>query len=265
MRSKISFLFLAFFKWIEVYYMANWLGRTELLIGAEALEMLNNAHVLVIGLGGVGSYAAESLVRAGVGRITIIDGDAVDPTNKNRQLQALDSTIGVNKAILLQQRFLDINPSLNVQILQEFLEPDRMSEFLTEQDFDYVLDCIDSIQPKLRLIQVVRRLEIRLISSMGAGGKLDPARIKVSDISKTKDCKLAQHIRKSLKQLGITDRVLTVYSDEIQLDKSLAMTDGSKYKKSFYGTISYMPAMFGMTMAAEVIKNLTRQEKFKYK
>ena len=237
--------------------MSDWLERTELLIGKEALVKLKNAHVLVVGLGGVGSYAAETLVRAGVGHITIIDGDMVDPTNKNRQLQALDSTVGKNKAYLLRDRFLDINPELQVRVIDHFMEPEVMHQFLLGNPFDFALDCIDSFVPKMSMILTLRRMKMPFISSMGAGGKLDPSKIRLADISQTRECKFAQQLRKLLKGKGVTKGVLCVYSEEIQPRHSLRLTDGSRYKKSFYGTISYMPAMFGMTMAAEVIRRLT--------
>ncbi len=237
--------------------MSDWLERTELLIGKEALEKLKNAHVLVVGLGGVGSYAAETLVRAGLGNITIIDGDDVDPTNKNRQLQALDSTVGKQKAFVLRDRFLDINPDLKVQVVDNFMEPEVMEQFLRENQFAFAMDCIDSIVPKMSMILTLKRMKLKFISSMGAGGKLDPSRIRLADISKTRECKFAQQVRKNLKGKGVTKGVLCVYSEEVQPAHSLKLTDGTRYKKSFYGTISYMPAMFGMTMAAEVIKRLT--------
>lgn len=238
--------------------MENWLERTELLIGKEALEKLQNTHILVVGLGGVGSYAAETMVRSGIGKITIVDGDDVDPTNKNRQLQALDSTVGLQKADVLKQRFLDINPKLEVTVYDEFLNPDAMTNLLREQQFDYVLDCIDSISPKLSLILTLRRMECAFISSMGAGGKLDPTKIRIADIKRTKECKFAQKIKWMLKRKGVRDGVRVVFSEEIQIKESLQLTDGRNFKKSFYGTISYMPAMFGMTMAYEVIRRLTR-------
>jgi tRNA A37 threonylcarbamoyladenosine dehydratase len=241
--------------------MSNWLERTELLIGKEALERLQNSNVLVVGLGGVGSYAAETLIRSGVGKITIVDGDDVDPTNINRQLQALNSTIGKQKALVLRDRFLDINPDLDVIVYDQFLDPDAMKELLTNNRFDYVLDCIDSVSPKITLILTLRRLKCKYISSMGAGGKTDPSKIKVADITRTKECKFAQKIKKRLKRVGVRDNILTVFSEEIQKPESIQFTDGSNYKKSFYGTIAYMPAMFGMTIAAEVIKRLTRDIK----
>lgn len=238
--------------------MSNWLGRTELLVGEEAMTKLAKAHVLVVGLGGVGSYAAETLVRAGIGSITIIDGDDVDPTNKNRQLQALNSTVGKQKALVLRDRFLDINPELKLTVHDQFMDPEAMKVLLNENRFDFVMDCIDSITPKLSLILTLRGSKSKFISSMGAGGKLDPTRIKISDLFETKECKFAKHLKKRLKKEGIRNKVLTVYSDEIQKSDSLQLTDGSNFKKSFYGTISYMPAMFGMTMGYEVLRRLMR-------
>lgn len=238
--------------------MSHWLERTELLIGTESLQKLKDSNILVVGLGGVGSYAAEALVRAGVGKMTIIDGDVVDPTNKNRQLQALDSSAGQQKAHLLKVRFLDINPELNVTVLDHFMEPDPMIAFLQANQFDFVLDCIDSLKPKLSMILILRRMKLRFISSMGAGGKMDPSKIRIADVFKTQECKFAQQIRKSLKKHGVERGVLCVYSEEIQPKHSLKHTDGSNYKKSFYGTISYMPAMFGLTMASEVIRRIIK-------
>lgn len=236
----------------------NWLERTALLIGNESLTKLQDAHILVVGLGGVGSYAAETMVRSGIGKITIIDGDDIDPTNKNRQLQALNSTLGLQKAVVLKERFLDINPNLDITVYDQFIEPLPMHKLLTQNKFDFVLDCIDSVSPKISLILTLRRMKCNFIVAMGAGGKLDPTKIKIADIKKTRECKFAQTIKKQLKKKGVRDGVLCVYSEEIQNKKSLQLTDGRNYKKSFYGTIAYMPAMFGMTMAYEVIKRLTK-------
>lgn len=238
--------------------MGHWLERTELLIGKEGVEKLRKKNILVVGLGGIGSYAAEALVRAGIGSMTIIDGDAVDATNKNRQLHALDSTVGKKKTWLMQERFLDINPDLKLKLVEKFMEPEEMIQLFEDEQYDFILDCIDSVLPKINLISIARKKKNNFISAMGAGGKMDVTKIRVADISKTRECKFAQQVRKQLKKLGIRDKILTVYSVEIQKSESLAMTDGSRYKKSFYGTISYMPAMFGLTMAAEVIRILLK-------
>ena len=239
---------------------SEWLQRTELLIKEEGIERLQNANILIVGLGGVGSFAAEFLVRSGIGNLTIVDGDMVDITNINRQLPALNSTIGKNKTDVVAERILDINPEINLKKINEFLEPERMEEILTQEKFDYVLDCIDSLSPKLALIITCKRKKIKLVSAMGAGGKTDPSKVMVRDISKTNNCFLAKQIRKKLKKEQIHKGFRCVFSTEIQDENSLKMTDGSNYKKSFYGTISYMPAIFGLYAAAEVIRFLLKKE-----
>ena len=239
---------------------SEWLQRTELLVKEEGIERLKSANILIVGLGGVGSFAAEFLVRSGIGNLTIVDGDTVDITNINRQLPALNSTIGKNKTDVVAERILDINPKLNLKKIYEFLEPERMDEILTQEKFDYVLDCIDSLSPKLALIITCKRKKIKLVSAMGAGGKTDPSKVMVRDISKTNNCFLAKQIRKKLKKEQIHKGFRCVFSTEIQDENSLKMTDGSNYKKSFYGTISYMPAIFGLYAAAEVIRFLLKKE-----
>ena len=239
----------------------DWLQRSELLIKNEGIEKLKNANVLVVGLGGVGSFAAEFLARAGVGNLTIVDGDTVDITNVNRQLPALHSTVGKNKVEVVAERILDINPEVQLIPINEFLSPERMDEMLENNKFDYVLDCIDSVSPKLALIKACRRRKIKIVSSMGAGGKMDPSKVMVRDLSKTNNCYLAKQIRKRLKKEGITKGFRCVFSTEIQKEDSLKLTDGSNFKKSFYGTISYMPALFGLNAAAEVINYLVKSQK----
>ena len=239
---------------------SEWLQRTELLIKEEGIEKLQSANILIVGLGGVGSFAAEFLVRSGIGNLTIVDGDTVDITNINRQLPALNSTIGKNKTDVVAERILDINPEINLKKINEFLEPERMEEILTQEKFDYVLDCIDSLSPKLALIITCKRKKIKLVSAMGAGGKTDPSKVMVRDISKTNNCFLAKQIRKKLKKEQIHKGFRCVFSTEIQDENSLKMTDGSNYKKSFYGTISYMPAIFGLYAAAEVIRFFLKKE-----
>ena len=239
---------------------SEWLQRTGLLVKEEGIERLQSANILIVGLGGVGSFAAEFLVRSGIGNLTIVDGDTVDITNINRQLPALNSTIGKNKTDVVAERILDINPEINLKKINEFLEPERMEEILTQEKFDYVLDCIDSLSPKLALIITCKRKKIKLVSAMGAGGKTDPSKVMVRDISKTNNCFLAKQIRKKLKKEQIHKGFRCVFSTEIQDENSLKITDGSNYKKSFYGTISYMPAIFGLYAAAEVIRFLLKKE-----
>ena len=237
-----------------------WLERTELLMKEEGLEKLNRANVLVIGLGGVGSFAAEFLARAGVGHMTIVDGDTVDITNINRQLPALRSTVGQHKVEVVAERLLDINPDLKLVKINEFLNPERMDEVLDSDKFNYILDCIDSVTPKLFLIKAAKRRKIKLVSSMGAGGKTDPSKVMVRDISKTQNCFLARQIRKRLKKENINKGFRCVFSNELQQEESLKLTDGANYKRSFYGTISYIPAIFGLYAAAEVINYLVKQD-----
>lgn len=229
--------------------------RTTLLVGNKGLEKLNNAHVLIVGLGGVGSYAAEAIARSGVGKMTIIDGDTVDPTNRNRQLQALTSTHGLNKAVLMGERIKLINPEVELTVIESFKNPDDMKDFMT-QKFTYVIDAIDSISPKLYLLQTAYFNNQRIISSMGAGGKMDPTKIQVVDIAQTYNCPMAQYVRKRLRYMNIYKGINSVFSTELPAKHSIMKTDGSKFKKSAYGTISYLPAAFGLTCASVVIRDI---------
>ncbi len=240
--------------------MAVWQERAELLFKEEGLERLKNARILVVGLGGVGSFAAEVLARAGIGNMTIVDGDTIDVTNINRQLPALHSTIGLPKVSLVAQRLIDINPDLNLICIEEFISPERAHEIVTS-DFDYVLDCIDSVTPKINLILAAKRKKVKVISCMGAGGKMISSKIVVKDIGKTDVCPLAKQIRKRLKKEGISSGVKAVYTTETPDQTSLKMTDGKNYKKSFFGTNSWMPAQFGMRCAEHVITYLLKNPK----
>ena len=240
--------------------MANWLERTELLMGKEPIERLKKAHVLIVGLGGIGSFAGEFIARAGVGKMTIIDGDVFDPTNKNRQLTALDSTIGRNKAVVLAERIKDINPDIELNVVQEFVLPERVWQLLEEYKPDYVMDCIDSVTPKLEWITACLRLKIRIISHLGAGGKMEASKVKVSDISKSENCFLAKTMKRRLKEVKI-DKLKVVFSSEIQDESSLKLTDGKNFKKSFYGTNSWMPCLFGLHAAETVVKYLLKKSK----
>ena len=237
--------------------MAEWTERAELLFKNEGLERLKNSNVLVVGLGGVGSFAAEFLARAGIGKMTIVDGDVVDITNINRQLPALHSTIGKPKIDVVGDRLLDINPLLQLTRIKEFLSPERAFEIVSDE-FDFVVDCIDSVTPKLNLIIAAKRKKVKIISSMGAGGKIEAAKVKVADISNTENCFLAKAIKKRLKEVKIDKGIKVVYSSEIQDESSLVKTDGKNYKKSFYGTNSYMPGLFGLYCAETVIRHLLK-------
>ena len=232
-----------------------WLQRTELLVGAEALSKLKALNVMVIGLGGVGSYAAEFLARAGVGRMTIVDGDTVDTTNINRQLPALHSTVGQSKAAVMAARMRDINPDLELTVMDQFLAPEVIKTYQF-QAYDYVFDCIDSIQPKQYVIVACKQQGVRIVSSMGAGGRVDPSKVQVADISQTFNCPFAQQVRKGLKRKGVRRGVTVVFSSEIVDRDTCMMTDGSRFKKSFYGTMSYLPALFGLHMASVVVRDV---------
>ncbi len=239
--------------------MAEWTERAELLFRKEGLEKLQNAHVLVVGLGGVGSFAAEFLARAGVGKMTIVDGDVVDITNINRQLPALHSTVGQPKITIVGDRLMDINPELELIRVQEFLSPERAFEIVDPQ-FDYVLDCIDSITPKLNLIFGAKKKGVKIISNMGAGGKMLASKVVVKDISKTEVCPLAKVVRKRLKKMGVNKGVKAVFSTEKPDEGSVKRTDGSNFKKSFYGTNSYMPGLFGLHAAETVVRYILKSD-----
>lgn len=237
--------------------MAVWQERAELLFKPEGLEKLKKANVLIVGMGGVGSFAAEFVARAGVGKMTIVDGDVVDITNINRQLPALHTTVGMPKVQLMAERIKDINPEIELTVVQEFLSPERATEIVTN-DFDYVMDCIDSVTPKLNLIIAAKRKKVKIISNMGAGGKFEASKVCVKDISKTEYCPLAKNVRKRLKAEGISRGVKVVYSFERPDYSSVKKTDGSNFKKSFYGTNSWMPALFGLHAAEKVICDLLK-------
>lgn len=233
----------------------NWLNRTELLLGAEKLEKLKNSNVLVVGLGGVGAYAAEQICRSGVGKMTIVDGDVVETTNRNRQLPALVSTTGQPKTEILAARFYDINPEIELTVVNEFISDEKTVELLKSQPFDYVVDCIDTLSPKVFLIYHTMQMGLPLVSSMGAGGKIDPEKIRIDDISKTSYCKLAKVVRKRLADLGIKKGVQVVYSIEVTEENAVRAED-SRYKKSTVGTISYLPAIFGCFISSVVLRGL---------
>ncbi len=231
--------------------------KTRLLLGSEQTDRLAAAHVLVVGLGGVGAYTAEMLCRAGVGALTIVDGDVIEESNLNRQLPALISTLGKPKTEVMAARLLDINPELRLTTMQEYLRDERTIEVLQSAPFDYVVDCIDTLSPKTFLIYHAVKLGYRVISSMGSGGKMDPSQVAVADISKTRDCKLARMVRKRLHRLGIFQGVKAIYSPE-EVPASAIRLEAGLNKNSTVGTISYMPPVFGCFLASEVIRDLIR-------
>jgi tRNA threonylcarbamoyladenosine dehydratase len=238
----------------------KWLERTELLLKPQGMEKLEKAHVCVVGLGGIGSFAAEFIARAGIGTMTIVDGDTVDITNINRQLPALTSTIGKSKAQIMAARILDINPDLKLNVIEQFLEPDDTTKLIEDLRPDYVIDCIDSLTPKINLIAAAYRNRIKIVTCLGAGGKLDASKVVITDISKTCECPLAKNVRKRLKNIGITKGVKAIFSPETPIAESLKHTDGTKFKKSFYGTISHIPAVFGLHAAGYVINHILEKE-----
>ena len=233
----------------------DWQERTIQLIGEHSSQTLGSSHVLVVGLGGVGAMAAEMLCRAGIGNLTIIDGDIVQAGNINRQLPAKHSTIGKSKARLLENNLKDINPDLELTIIDEYVKEIRM-EVILDGSFDYVVDAIDTLSPKIYLIYHAIQKGLPLVSSMGSGGKLDPSQIEIADISKSYNCKLAYLLRKKLRKLGVEEGFKVVFSTE-QVNKELIVpVEGERNKKSTVGTISYIPAIFGCMLASVVIRDL---------
>lgn len=235
--------------------MDSWLERTSLLLGAEKLEILRGANVLVVGLGGVGAYAAEMIARAGVGRMTIADADTVNTTNINRQLVALHSTIGQEKSEVLAARLRDINPQIELVVVNKYIRDELTDELLDSAKFDYVVDCIDTLSPKLALIKGALDRSIPLVSSMGAGAKTDPTLMEIKDISKTHHCPLAHMLRKRLHKIGIRKGFRAVFSAEPMREGAMILCE-EQNKKSNVGTISYIPALFGIGCASVVIRDL---------
>ena len=233
----------------------NWLERTELLLGAEKLELLRKAHVLVVGLGGVGAYAAEMIARAGVGRMTLADADTVGLTNINRQLLALHSTVGRPKAEVLAERLRDINPDIELTVVNRYIKDEETYTLLDAARYDYVVDCIDTLSPKLALIAAALERKMPLVSSMGAGAKVDPTQLEIKDISKTHHCPLAHMLRKRLHKIGIYKGFRAVFSPEPIREGAMILSE-EQNKKSQVGTISYIPALFGIGCASVVIRDL---------
>lgn len=237
--------------------MANdyWQERTELLIGKENVEKLKRSHVLVVGLGGVGAYAAENLCRAGIGEMTIVDGDHLNPTNKNRQLPAVESTIGKPKAEVLGVRLLDINPDLKLHVIQEYIKDEKMIEVLSKP-FDYVVDAIDTLSPKVFLIYHSLQKGLKIVSSLGAGARLDPTKVRIDDISKSFNCRLGFVLRKRLRKLGVNKGFKVVFSEDKANENAVIVDEPGENKKSTVGTISYMPPVYGCFCASVVIRDL---------
>jgi tRNA threonylcarbamoyladenosine dehydratase len=232
-----------------------WKSRTELLVGQENIIKLQNSNVLIVGLGGVGAYSAEMICRAGVGKMTIVDGDLINESNINRQLPATQTTIGLSKAEVVGKHLLDINPELDLTILNEFIKDEKIDE-LVLQNFDYVIDAIDTLTPKFQLVMACLKNNIRLVSSMGAGGKLDSSQVQVVEVEKSYNCKLAYKLRKKMHQSGYRKGFKVAFSPEVVDKSTILETEGEQYKRTTVGTISYMPAIFGCHIASIVIRDL---------
>ncbi len=261
----------------------QWQERTALLLGEEALLRLREAVIVVAGLGGVGAYAAEMVARAGVGRMVLIDSDRVGESNKNRQLLALDSTLGRLKTEVMAERLLDINPELHIVKVPEYLTEDNIPEVfenalremalcgssdpdgaLTDEPAastglapDFVIDAIDTLAPKIALISHCVHSGIPLVSSMGAGAKLDATKVRLTDLSKSYNCPLAFILRKKLRKIGITKGFPVVFSEELPERDAIVPTEGERNKKSQVGTISYLPAVFGCVCAQAAVRHLS--------
>jgi len=233
----------------------DWKSRTELLLGREKSDLLHQAHVLIAGLGGVGGYAAEQLCRAGIGKLTLVDNDTIQPSNRNRQIIALRSTQGKLKTEVIANRLKDINPEIELHILSIYLNEVSIPKLLAGS-YNSIIDAIDTLTPKVILLKTAVESGLKVISSMGSGGKTDPAKVKIDDISNSHHCKFAYMVRKYLHKYGISEGITVVYSPEPVRKEVIVETYGTNNKRSIVGTISYMPAIFGCYCAAEVIKQI---------
>lgn len=234
----------------------EWMSRTDLLLGAERMERLRQSHVLVVGTGGVGAYAAEMLVRAGVGRMTLLDADRVQPSNINRQLCALHSTVGEEKVRVLERRFKDINPDLRLVVRPEYLEEQDVESLLDGEHYDFIVDAIDTIAPKCALIMGAMRRRLRIVSSMGAGAKTDITQVRFADLWETYHCGLSKAVRSRLKREGMRRPLPVVFCTQQAELSAVVRVDGERNKKTTTGTVSYMPAVFGCYLAQYVIERL---------
>jgi tRNA A37 threonylcarbamoyladenosine dehydratase len=238
---------------------SDWQCRTELLLGTENIRRLQQAHVFIAGLGGVGGYAAEQLCRAGIGKLTLADYDKVQTSNRNRQVIALQSTVGRSKTEAIAERLRDINPEIKLELISDFLDETNLPEIL-KRSFKYVIDAIDTLTPKVTLLKESVGQQKFIVSSMGSGGKTDPSKMQVSDISESHHCKFAHMVRKYLHRQGIHNGIRVVYSPESVRKETIIETDGSGNKRSVVGTISYMPAIFGCYCAMEVVREIVNRK-----
>lgn len=256
--------------------MLNQFSRTQLLLGKEAMDKLKNSRVAVFGIGGVGGYVCEALVRSGVGHFDLIDDDKVCLTNLNRQIIATRKTVGQYKTDVMKERMLDINPDIEVNVHKCFFLPENAEEFPFDQ-YDYVVDAVDTVTAKIELVMKAKEMEVPIISSMGAGNKLDPSAFRVADIYKTKMCPLAKVMRRELKQRGVK-KLKVVYSEEkptrpledmaISCRNQCICPPGAKHKcterRDIPGSVAFVPSVVGLIIAGEVIKDLTVEERAIY-
>lgn len=245
-------------EWSGSSSMEPWQERTHILIGNEGVERLKSATVAVIGLGGVGAYAAEMLCRAGVGRLVLLDSDIVSISNKNRQLIAMDTTLGQQKTEVLAARLRDINPKVELDLIPEYIEEDNISSILSGYKIDFLVDAIDTLSPKIALIRYCMENKVKHVSSMGSGAKFDVTAIRIKDLSKSFNCPLAYMLRKKLRKVGISKGFKVVFSEELP-DKNAIIPMEDRNKKSQVGTISYLPAVFGCACAQCAIEYLLKR------
>lgn len=242
---------------VSPYTYIYMLSRTTLLYGEDKMARIRSAHVLIVGTGGVGAYAAEMLCRAGVGRLTLVDADTVSPSNINRQLPALHSTVGRSKVAVLAERFRDIHPEVCLTLCEEFLTPEGVAPLLDSGPYDFVVDAIDTIQPKVALLAACLRRRQRVVSSMGAGAKTDITAIRFADVWQTYHCGLSKSVRTGLTRVGLRGHRLPVVFCAQQADRAAIITvEGERNKKTTAGTVSYMPATFGCYLAQYVLERL---------
>lgn len=230
-------------------------SRTERLLGVGALAKLARARVLIVGVGGVGGYVAEMLARSGVGHITLVDSDTVSVSNLNRQIIALTSTLGRPKVEVMKERIGEINPECKVVALQEFVTADNVDQLLAS-GFDFVADCIDTVAAKVAMLAACKEKRIKVISSMGAGGRLDPSQVCYADLWETRQDGLARAVRDAFKRRGFRPSIPVVYSSEAPRTSSLVMEQGRANKRSSYGTLATIPSIFGIFMASYIIRKL---------
>lgn len=232
-------------------------ARTEILLGKETVETLRDQHVLVAGIGGVGGYAAENLARAGVGTLTLLDKDVVTPSNINRQIVALQSTVGEKKTTIMKNRIADIDPSITVHIIDDFMSVETAESVVLSGQYDYIADCIDTIACKAQLVYAAQQHDIPIISAMGAGNRIDVTRARVSRLDKTQGCRLAREMRRRLRELRANLKYPVIYTDEPRRAPYVENVTSSGYnEKATNGTVSYMPAIFGILMAGEIVRAL---------